>query len=137
MNSVCYLLRRTNLEVTRRLTAELGKGTLAYSGSYDVIRVAGAHPGISQVEIARRLSVDKANAALLIRSLESKGWLARKRSTSDRRQRGVYLTASGEHRLRALDRETSAFETTLLSQFSRKEQQLLLDFLKRLADVTS
>src|SRR5262245_24178556 len=99
--SICHVIRRANLELARRFMTAVGEQHSIRPGVMGILMVTGANPGINQVDIAHRLGLDKANAAELIRSLETSHWIARRRSMQDRRRQGVYLTPLGVQRLAA------------------------------------
>ena len=52
--------------------------------------------GISQQTLAEKTAKDKACLTSLMGNLEKKGWIVRKESTIDRRNRQVFLTPEGE-----------------------------------------
>jgi len=131
--SVCHVLRRANLELARRYMATIGERHSVRPGVMGILMVTGANPGINQVDIAHQLGLDKANAAELIRSLETTNWIARRRSVQDRRRQGVYLTQLGVQRLGALRRDMREFERDTFSAFSNEERDTLVELLKRIA----
>jgi DNA-binding MarR family transcriptional regulator len=131
--SVCHVLRRANLELARRYMATIGDRHSVRPGVMGILMVTGSNPGINQVDIAHQLGLDKANAAELIRSLEATNWIARRRSTEDRRRQGVYLTPLGVQRLGALRRDMREFERATLADFSDEERETLVELLKRIA----
>jgi len=131
--SLCHVLRRANLELARRYMAIIGDRHSVRPGVMGILMVTGANPGINQVDIAHQLGLDKANAAELIRSLESTSWIARRRSTQDRRRQGVYLTSTGVKRLDSLRRDMRDFERDTFSSFSPEERDTLVELLKRIA----
>jgi len=130
---VCHILRRANLELARRYMASIGERHAVRPGVLGILMVTGQNPGINQVDIAHELGLDKANAAELIRSLEGCRWIARRRSTEDRRRQGVYLTPLGVERLSALRRDMLEFERATLVDFTTAERDTLVELLKRIA----
>jgi DNA-binding MarR family transcriptional regulator len=131
--SLCYVMRRANLELSRRFMAQVGQRHAIRPGITGILMVTGANPGIGQVDIAQQLGLDKANAADLIRSLEAAHWITRKRSSEDRRRQGVYLTQMGLQRLQAIYRDTQEFEKTMFAQLTQEERNVLLTLLRRVA----
>jgi DNA-binding MarR family transcriptional regulator len=131
--SACHVIRRANLELARRFMATVGERHSIRPGVMGILMVTGANPGINQVDIAHQLGLDKANAAELIRSLETSHWIARRRSMLDRRRQGVYLTPLGVQRLAALRRDFREFERVTFANFSQDERDTLIALLRRIA----
>lgn len=130
--SMCHVIRRTNLELARSFAASVGDRYSIRPCLLGVLMVVGANPGLGQVDIANQLGLDKANAAELIRNLESNHFIARRRSQQDRRRQGVFLTPRGVQRLAELRRETHVFEQSTFACFTQEERDVLLQLLKRL-----
>lgn len=59
------------------------------------LRYLQQHPGSSQAELARATVTDPTLTGRVLESLIDRGWVRRERSTSDRRQYVLELTASG------------------------------------------
>lgn len=131
--SICHVIRRANLELARRFMATVGDRHSIRPGVMGILTVTGANPGINQVDIAHQLGLDKANAAELIRSLETSNWIARRRSLQDRRRQGVYLTPLGVQRLHALRRDMCEFERVTFASFTQQEHEMLIALLRRIA----
>jgi DNA-binding MarR family transcriptional regulator len=131
--SICHVIRRANLELARRFMATVGDRHSIRPGVMGILTVTGANPGINQVDIAHQLGLDKANAAELIRSLETSNWIARRRSLQDRRRQGVFLTPLGVQRLHALRRDMREFEHVTFAKFSQQEHETLIALLRRIA----
>ena len=61
----------------------------------DVLTTLTEKEGVSQQELAARLYVTKGNISGLIDRLAEAGMVERRSTTSDRRQRAIYLTQAG------------------------------------------
>jgi DNA-binding MarR family transcriptional regulator len=72
--------------------AELGLGT----AQAKILRHIGANSHISQADLARATDTAPTLTGRVLESLIDKGWVRRKRSSEDRRQYALELTASGK-----------------------------------------
>ena len=63
-----------------------------------------ANAGVSQVEVAAALGMDRATMMAITDRLEDRGFVIRKRSLTDRRRQELYLTPAGQSTLRKCKR---------------------------------
>lgn len=76
------LLKRNNIDMTFEML--------------QVMNCLWSEQGVSQQVLAEKTVKDKACLTNLMCNLEKKGWIIRKESESDRRNRQVFLTPEGE-----------------------------------------
>jgi DNA-binding MarR family transcriptional regulator len=100
---------------------------------YCAFALIGANPGISPVELARFLVLDKSRASDLIDTLESEGAITRRRHSEDHRRLGIYLTPTGTARLAAVLAEMRVEEERVHQLFSEDERRALIASLARIA----
>lgn len=129
---LCYLIRRTDRDITRRFLKQHGAEQAVPPVALSVLMLISATPGLEQREIALRLGLDSANAARLIRDLDRFGWVTRRHPINDLRKKGVYLTPQGVLELAKLKRSMRNFENELAAEFSKEELETLLCLLERL-----
>jgi DNA-binding MarR family transcriptional regulator len=91
-----------------------------------------ANPGVSQVEVATALGMDRATMMALIDRLEDRSFLIRKRSTVDRRRQELYLTPLGQSTLRKCKSRVAGHEQKFRAMFTASELASLVDALKKL-----
>lgn len=60
-----------------------------------VLWLMNDNPGISQIELGRRLRMDRATTMTTVNRLQHRGYLRRERSASDRRKQALFLTSAG------------------------------------------
>jgi DNA-binding MarR family transcriptional regulator len=87
-------IRMAHRSITRRVAVELsarGIDVLPFRYVYMLLE----EDGISQVELAERLDLDRATVTVQLDSLEKIGILVRKPHPTDRRKTNVFLTARG------------------------------------------
>ncbi|MEO1493156.1 MAG: MarR family transcriptional regulator [Pseudomonadota bacterium] len=113
-------------------TANVGPG-----GGIVLLTLADmGRPGLH--ELTTRVARDKSQMTRMIRSLETKGLVARTTSPDDARVSLVYLTDAGEQVVRALQAAVAETIGEILGPVSEKDEQVFKGILKRaLSDETS
>ncbi|MCL6649137.1 MAG: MarR family transcriptional regulator [Chloroflexi bacterium] len=99
---------------------------------FDLLVQLGAHPGISQQELADRLFVTKGNVCGVIDRLAERGLLSRQPDPTDRRVNRLALTPAGQALLEQLLPEHEALIAQLFAALDPAEQRTLRRLLRRL-----
>lgn len=91
--------------------------------------------GVQLSEVAWHLALPKSTASVLVKDLERRGFLTRRRDPLDERRLAITLTAAGHERVQAdsvldLDRLGAA-----LAKLPAQERQVLLEEMERLAEL--
>jgi DNA-binding MarR family transcriptional regulator len=97
-----------------------------------VLWLISAEPGISQVDIARRLQIDRATMMAITHGLAKRCLLERRSSPADRRRQALHLTAAGHTALDDALHAVAAHEAWLKSRFMPEETLQLMEFLTRI-----
>ena len=100
-----------------------------------VLRLLGHEPGLSQRSLADRLGAVPSRVVSLIDSLQARGLVERTRSSTDRRNYELRLTAEGAKEVGKLRRIAEAHEAEILAPLTA-EQQLQLGTLLELLSGT-
>jgi DNA-binding MarR family transcriptional regulator len=129
-----YNVRRAQIALWRDFVHTVAEGEIR-PGMFSAIVLIRANPGISQIELAKELGIDKATMVGLTDRLEAAGWVVRTRSREDRRRYGLTLTAAGQKTYRELKREMLAHERKFVARYSAAERKQLIALLQRLYDV--
>jgi DNA-binding MarR family transcriptional regulator len=126
----CLLRRLTNLMLPR---AEARFADKELSFTHWVILMC-LRDGIADTcaDIARHMSYDSGAITRLVDQLEKRGFVARTRSTTDRRVVHLAMTAEGEAATKALTPSTMNFWNEMLEGFSPTEAEMLIALLTRL-----
>jgi DNA-binding MarR family transcriptional regulator len=95
----------------------------------------GANPGVSQVEVAGSLGMDRATMMQLTDRLEEREILVRKRSSVDRRRQELYLTPAGTRLLKKVKTRIAEHEKQFKSLFTRTELDALVAALRKFQSV--
>ncbi len=90
------------------------------------------HPDIAQVDIGRRLRMDRATVMAIINRLQARGLVERGASTGDRRRQTLHLPPAGHAALVGARNCILAHEAWLKSRFSVRETRQLIDLLRRI-----
>ena len=92
--SLGYQIRYAYRIFVKALAEELGPHRVT-TGQWSALRVLWQEDGLSQVELAQRMMVEKASLTAVLKAMASEGLITRVRNTDDRRKVNIYLTASG------------------------------------------
>jgi DNA-binding MarR family transcriptional regulator len=98
-----------------------------------VLRLLGHTPGLSQRALAERIGAVPSRVVSLIDSLQTRGLVERVRSTTDRRNYELQLTAHGQDMLRELRQIAEQHEAELLSPLTEDQAVQLQKILAQLA----
>src|SRR5262245_64869536 len=128
---VGYQVRRTQAKVFGEFEAML-TGLDFTPGSFGVLTLVRANPGITQVALAAAFGVDKSTMSPVVVRLEQRGLLRREVLTSDRRRQALFLEAAAEPQYLAAREKVRAFEAGLAARLSSAEQRELARLLAKL-----
>jgi DNA-binding MarR family transcriptional regulator len=92
--SLGYQIRYAYRIFVKALADELGPHRIT-TGQWSALRVLWQEEGLSQVELAQRMMVEKASLTAVLKAMASGGLITRIRNTEDRRKVNIYLTAAG------------------------------------------
>jgi len=125
-----YLLRRAQGAMHRDFMAAVAEFALTQKQAATLWLIQ-ANPGVSQVEVASALGMDRATMMSVTDRLEDRGFVIRKRSATDRRRQELYLTPSGQSTLRKCKTRIGEHEDKFGALFTSAELAVLVDALKR------
>jgi DNA-binding MarR family transcriptional regulator len=130
---VGYQVRRTQAKIFADFEATLASVDLT-PGSFGVLTLIRANPGVTQVALAGAFGVDKSTMSPVIFRLEKRGLVRREVLASDRRCHALYLEEEAEPQFLAAREKVRAFEGGVASRLSRPEQRELARLLAKLRD---
>jgi DNA-binding MarR family transcriptional regulator len=96
---------------------------------YLVLAAAASGCANNQIEVARRLGVDRSVMVGLLDNLEQAGLVARRPNPTDRRERAIELTTTGTKRLAAIQTQLEAVTAHLLAPQSATQRDGFLEAL--------
>jgi DNA-binding MarR family transcriptional regulator len=92
--SLGYQIRYAYRAFVKALADELGPYRVT-TGQWSALRVLWQEEGLSQVELAQRMMVEKASLTAVLKALAAEGFITRTRNAEDRRKVNITLTAAG------------------------------------------
>jgi DNA-binding MarR family transcriptional regulator len=101
------------------------------SGQFTALVLIAENPGISQTQLARALSLDKATIVALIDRLSKSGFVERTTPPNDRRRHALIVTANGKLELAKLRKSRMAHEEKFRALFDASELDALFGYLRR------
>ena len=126
-----YLLGRLGREVRRQFTLILVAWELQPS-HYGVLQLLEAGGQASQQQLARQLSIDRANMVALLDVLEQRGFIERQVDPGDRRRHAVKLTAAGHGALQQIRHAREQMDAAFFAGLDSEEQKTLHQLLVKL-----
>lgn len=126
-NLLGYHLRRASSAVMAALHQSLAPLQLSVTEATTLMMIAD-NPGITQSEVGRRLSVQRANMAPLIAGLSARALV--ERSRIDGRTQGLRISRTGRPLVRAVRDRVATSEATLLPDLSPTSRAALIDQLR-------
>jgi DNA-binding MarR family transcriptional regulator len=128
---VGYQVRRTQAKIFADF--EVALANLDFTpGSFGVLTLIRANPGITQVALAAAFGVDKSTMSPVIVRLEKRGLVRREVLASDRRCHALYLEQKAEPQFLAARDKVRTFESGVAARLSRSEQRELTRLLVEL-----
>jgi DNA-binding MarR family transcriptional regulator len=100
---------------------------------FGMLRWIHANEGKNQRELASHLGVVPSRLVVLLDELETKGLVARERSTEDRRSQQLQLTRKGSQLLEKVERIATAHDADLGSSLTVPERETLIELCAKLA----
>jgi DNA-binding MarR family transcriptional regulator len=128
---VGYQVRRAQARIFGEFESLLGDLDFT-PGSFGVLTLIRANPGITQVALAAAFGVDKSTMSPVIVRLEKRELIRREVLESDRRCQALFFEASGEAVFLAAREKFRALEAGVAARLSKGEQRELARLLAKL-----
>jgi DNA-binding MarR family transcriptional regulator len=130
-NYVGYQVRRAQAKIFAEFEATLRDFDFT-PGSFGVLTLIRANPGITQVALAAAFGVDKSTMSPVIFRLEQRGLVRREVLPSDRRCHALYFDQAREAPFLAAREKIRSFEESVAARLTRSEQKELARLLAKL-----
>ena len=128
---VGYLVRRTQAKIFGEFEATLADFDFT-PGSFGVLTLIRANPGITQVALAAAFGVDKSTMSPVVFRLEKRGLVRREVLASDRRCHSLFFVPAAESAFLAAREKVRIFETSVAARLNKAEQRELARLLAKL-----
>ncbi|MDB5592093.1 MarR family transcriptional regulator [Enterovirga sp.] len=131
-----YLIRRLH-QIQYALFLEECAGYEITPVQYGLLTALATNPDIDQNTLGRELGIDRTNVADVLKRLEGRGLIERRRSTQDRRMMLARLTPAGEEMTRAMYGPMQRAQLRFLDPLPPDERSKLIAMLMRLVDANN
>lgn len=123
-----FRLRRAQSAFHRHFTTALS-GVELTQKQVAVLWMIEANPGVSQIDLANLLEMDRATIMAIVDRLEKRELAVRRRSTSDRRRQELYVTDAGRRLLSEAKAAIAAHEQHFAARFPPETLKVLREGL--------
>jgi DNA-binding MarR family transcriptional regulator len=131
--SIGYMVRNVHRAYDRVLAQQLSKHRVL-AAQYSLLRVLWHEDNLSQIEVARRMKVERASLTILLNTVEKAGLITRSVDARDRRKQLISLTRKGQALQNVLIPIGTSVNETALTGFSEREVSILRAMLGRVID---
>lgn len=127
---VGYRLRLAQAAVFDHFLRRVGEHGVT-PGRFGVLILIEANPGLSQSALAAALGIERSTMVTVIDRLESRGWVERNSSKTDRRSYALALTTAGADLLARATPLVRRHERQINAELSEEEKATLIELLER------
>ena len=128
---VGYQVRRAQARIFNDFENSL-KDSGFTPGTFGVLTLIRANPGITQVALAAAFGVDKSTISPVIVRLEKRGLIRRQVLPSDRRCHALFFEGTAEATFLEARERIRAFENSVAERLTKPEQKELYRLLQKL-----
>jgi DNA-binding MarR family transcriptional regulator len=129
-----HLIRRAQQISTALFAEECAEFDLT-SVQYAALAAIRAHPDVDATRLSQLIAFDRSTIGGVLERLETKGWVLRTASPTDRRIKLLRLTQEGEQLLHQVEPAVRRVQQRLLEPLTQSDRAALLQLLGQLADV--
>lgn len=124
-----YFVRRAQIWIFQDFIRRLASIDVS-PAQFSVLAVIGANAGLSQMELAKTLGIERARLVRLLHRLEQRGLTQRLPSSTDGRRHALRLTRDGQRILTRARTLSDAHEAGLVKRLGPERYRLLLEALR-------
>ena len=127
-----HLIRRVHQVSTAYFAEECGGELTAVQ--YAALVAIGSHPGIDATRLSEIIYFDRSTIGDVLDRMESKGWIRREYTPSDRRIKRLDLSSAGQEVLHNVEPGIRRVQDRLLAPLTAAEAKTLVRLLGKMAD---
>jgi DNA-binding MarR family transcriptional regulator len=127
--SPTHLFHRVGQRINEIFHAERNSSDLT-ARQISVLATVAQHEGLSQTGLVNLTDIDRSTMADIVRRLQRKGFVQRRRTKDDARAYSVRLTEEGWHVARTAEPLLSCVDKRILNSLARKDRARLVSNLK-------
>ncbi len=116
----------------RRMFDAMREKTGLGRSAHRALMILSDHGDLSQTALAERLEISTAAVAVLLKKMETEGYILRSANASDSRTNSVELTEHGQAIVKQSRKEFDALDRAVFQGFSAEEIETLIGCLDRL-----
>jgi DNA-binding MarR family transcriptional regulator len=124
-----YFVRRLQVWVFQDFIRRMAAIDIS-PAQFSVLVVISANPGLSQMELATKLAIERARLVRLLHRLERRGLMQRLHSSADGRRHALRLTRDGQKILVRAKTLAGQHEATLKGKLGPERYRLLIEMLR-------
>lgn len=125
-----YVARRAAVRIFVEYARTMGSFELR-PAEFAALVLIGHNPGVTARQLGTELAIAPPNLVKFLRRFEERDWIERNPHPTDRRARGLRLTAAGAALLKRAEPAALASDRTATAALSDAELATLLDLLRR------
>lgn len=129
-NHVGYLLRLAQLRVWEDFYGRMGETGIS-PGLFSALMVIEGNPGLQQSRLGEAFGVARSGAMTMVDRLEQLGLVERRADPHDRRAYGLFLTGTGERRMRELVARVQHHDKLINAVLTPEEHRTLMHLLRK------
>lgn len=129
-NHVGYLLRLAQLRVWEDFYGRMNETGIS-PGLYSALMLIERNPGLQQSRLGEAFGVARSGAMTMVDRLEQLGLVERRADPHDRRAYGLFLTTSGERRMRDLVARVQHHDKLINAVLTADEHRTLMQLLRK------
>ena len=128
---VSHHLRRAHNALRAQITQNLERYDISMK-HFHFLKALQFEDGITQIELSRRVGVERATVTVVVEELERLGYIRRTRNKVDRRKMHVFLTPKGRRTRTALAETIATAQDVALTGISAEEYALFKMLLDKI-----
>ena len=131
--SIGYMVRNAHRAYDGVLTAALAKYKVL-TGQWSLLRVLWHEDDLSQIEVARRMKIERASLTIMLNTVEKAGLIRRHIDPHDKRKQRITLTRKGKALESVLVPVGTSVNAIALTGMSAQDVAILRSLLQRAID---
>lgn len=129
--AVEMLLREVGKVHTNRINEVLDECHM-HKGQPLLLHLLNKKDGIPQSSLAKEMHITPATTSTMVKRMEKRGFVVRKRDARDERISNVYITDVGKEMYQKMQSQKYDMEEIVFADFSDKEKEEVAEYLKRI-----
>lgn len=122
------ILHRASLSFFQKESKPMGLS----QGQFRILHFIKEHPGTSQNKIQEHFALDRGNVSVLIKGLQTAGFVKRQTDINDKRATCIYPTENTLEKDAEIQRILEQWTKLLLTGFTQGEYLLIFELLERM-----